>query len=300
MTATADRYRTPYVSQMLAEPDRTYDDCAASTGIMLFNDWTLGEWSIRPDGKQRDLLLLRNTVRKRIGDTDGGLTLHDVNDIGHELDPDLPDLPRYNGQAAKPGQSTAGATLRLDRWDLKALLMNGHSAAICGISGTVGHVVHVTDGTAAGVLRKDPLTRKGENWAGDRITWSQLWAFTEAERNGERAYGSPDAIACAVVKVGEQTEASRVERKAGLGITKLRTKLDAQKAQTTLATEERNQARRELAASQQAYQSAMDALAAANKALDECQARPTDCSEETDRALMAESKLADIRAALDR
>jgi hypothetical protein len=300
MTATPAKYRTPYVSQMLAEPDRTYDDCAASTGIMLFNDWTLGEWSTRPDGKQRDLLLLRNTVRKRIGDTDGGLTLHDVNDIGHELDPDLPDLPRYNGQAAKPGQSTKGATLRLDRAELKALLMNGHSAAICGLSGTVGHVVHVTDGTAAGVLRKDPLTRKGENWAGDRITWSQLWAFTEADRNGKRQYGSPDAIACAVVKVGEQTEAARIERKAGTALERIARQRDAQKAQTALATDERDQARRELAASQKAYTSAMDALGKANADIDACKAQTGDCHETMDRAIAAEKRVADAIAVLTR
>jgi hypothetical protein len=43
MSATPDKYLTPYVSQMLNEPDRVYDDCAAATGLMLGGDWTLGE-----------------------------------------------------------------------------------------------------------------------------------------------------------------------------------------------------------------------------------------------------------------
>lgn len=292
MTATPKAYRTPYVSQMLAEPDRSYDDCAASTGIMLFNDWTLGEWSTRDDGRQRDLLALRNTVRKRIRDTDGGLTLHDVNDIGHELDPDLPDLPRYSGQAAKPGQSTAGANLRLDRGELKALLMDGHSAAICGMSGTVGHVVHVTDGNAKGVLRKDPLTRKGENWPGERITWDELWAFTEARRDGVRQFGSPDAIACAVVKVGDQTQANRQRREADRVIERKVRDLKDQKDQTRLAADERDQARRELTIA------ASTIKAQGERILELEQATPPDCTFVTAERDEALRRIAAAKAAL--
>ena len=286
MTATAKAYRTPYVSQMLQEPDRTYDDCASSTGIMLFNDWTLGEWSVRDDGRPRDLLFLRNAVRKRIGITDGSLTLHDVNDIGHELDTDLPDLPRYNGQAAKPGQSTKGATLRLDRGELKALLMDGHSAALCGMSGTVGHVVHVTDGNANGALVKDPLTRKGAKWPGERWSWDRIWAFTEAKRDGVRQFGSPDAIACAVVKVGDQTQAKRVADDAAKVIERRTAMLHAQRAQTALVTEERDAARAEVtrlhterAFLEEQVRSAEEALAAAEADLTACQAAtPIDCT----------------------
>lgn len=283
MAANPNAYRTPYVSQMLKEPDRSWDDCCASVTIMLGNDWTLGEWSIRPDGKPRDVLFLRNLIRKRIGDTDGGLTLHDANDMLHELDPDLPDLPRYNGQATKPGQSAAGATLRLDRNGLKTMLRNGYSAAVCGLSGIVGHVVYFTDGNDIGPIRKDPLTTHGPGWDGERVTWDELWKFTEAKRAGQRAYGSPDAIACAVVKVGDQTEAARMTAIGAKATAKALRAARDQKAQTTLATDERDQARRDLAAAQ--------------AALADCKAAtPQDCSAEVDEANRLRDVLDKVRA----
>ena len=135
MTANATRYRPPYVSQILRDPDRIYTDCAAESGIMLAACWTLGEWTRRPDGSMRSLLELSEVLRKRIGDRVGGLTLHDVNDLLHELDPDLPDLPRYPGQDAKTGQSTKGANLRLTWPQVIERLRND---AI-----TVGIILHV-------------------------------------------------------------------------------------------------------------------------------------------------------------
>lgn len=278
MTATPKAYRTPYVSQMIAEPDRSWDDCCASVTIMLGNDWTLGEWSIRDDGRPWDLHVLRNVIRKRIGDTDGGLTLHDANDMLHELDPELPPLPRYGGQKHKPGQSTDGATLRLDRAELMALLRSGHSAAICGLSGTVGHVIHVTDGTDKGVLRKDPLTRRKEGWPGDRITWDELWRFTEAKVGGKRAFGSPDAIACAVVRVGAETQAARAERQRLSAVARLNDKVAAQRAQTELATEERNAARVEARLATEAAAGLRAQLTAAQARVKELEGIPTpDC-----------------------
>lgn len=301
MTADPKSYRTPYVSQMLAEPDRTWDDCCAAVTIMLGNDWTLGEWSIRPDGKPRDLLFLRNLIRKRIGDVDGGLTLHDANDMLHELDPDLPDLPRYPDQIAKPGQSRAGATLRLDRAGLKEMLRNGHSAAVCGLSGTVGHVVYFTDGNDTGPIRKDPLTTHGPGWDGERVTWDALWRFTEAKRNGVRAYGSPSAIACAVVKVGEQTQAERTRRAGEREASRLAKSIQAQKAQTALAADERDQARRELGVATSTIQSQGARVEQLEARIAELEAAtPQDCSAEVDRALTAEQKLDDIRAVLAR
>ena len=233
MTATPDKYQTPYVSQMLQEPDRTYDDCAAATGLMLGGDWTLGEILERPDGRERDLTTLRNVVRKRIGDIDGGLTLHDVNDILHELDPDIADLPRYPGQKAKPGQSTAGANLRVT-WDqFRQYLQSGYSAALCGRTTTgVGHVVHVTDGDKTGATLRDPLTRNGVNWKGRRASWSELRQFTE---RGPDRYGSPTMIACALVKVGDETEAERVERRAKRAAAVAKEKADRVVASLTTA-----------------------------------------------------------------
>lgn len=237
MTATPARYLTPYVSQMLKEPDRTYDDCAAATGLMLGGDWTLGEILERPDGKERDVLTLRNIVRKRIGDTDGGLTLHDVNDILHELDPDLPDLWRYPGQKAKSGQSTAGATLRITWEQFRQYLQSGWSAALCGRTATgVGHVVHVTDGAKDGAVRRDPLTRNKPGWRGEKVPWSELRAFTERkDRNGDR-YGSDDAIACALVKVGAETMAERARRAGEEARAKAVRQRDAAVAEARLAT----------------------------------------------------------------
>jgi len=289
MTATADRYDVPYVSQMLKEPDRTWDDCCASVTIMLGADWTLGEWLERDDGRERDPLLLRNLIRKRIGDTDGGLTLHDANDMLHELDPELPDLPRYGGQAAKPGQSTAGATLRLDRKELRALLINGHSAAICGLSGTVGHVIHASRANDTGPLIKDPLTRHQPGWNGERWTWARLWAFTEAERGGKRAYGSPDAIACAVVRIGAETAAERVERKSLVAAAKANQRLADQKAQTKLATDERDAARTEARLAQQTADELRVALTEAGRRITELEnATPPDCTAAIAQATEAE------------
>jgi hypothetical protein len=270
---------------MLQEPDRTYDDCAASTGLMIGGDWTLGEILLRPDGRQRDLPTLRNAVRKRIGDTDGGLTLHDMNDILHELDPDIADLWRYPGQTLKPGQSAAGATLRITWAQFKDYLQKGWSAALCGRTPTgVGHVVHVTDGDEEGATLRDPLTRNGINWRGRRVKWSELKEFTE---RGPDRYGSVAMIACALVKVGDETGEERMRRKMQRAVAKAAEALAAQKAQTTLATEERDQARAE--------------VERLTVALAECDARPpADCAEETDRALTAERKLDDIRAVLTR
>ena len=243
MTATAKRYASPYVSQILAESG-SWSDCGASTGIMLFADWTLGEWLVQPEGDRWPVLRLREVVRKRIGDTAGGLTLHDLSDIGHELDPDLPDLPRYSGQTAKPGQSTAGATLRLDRGELRALLMDGHSAGICGLTANgVGHIIHITDGTDKGVLVKDPLTRHRVGWKGERWSWEKVWAFTEAKKDGSRAFGSDAAIAVAVVRVGEQTAAARAGRKADKVERALIERVAALRDRVTLTEGERDAAR---------------------------------------------------------
>lgn len=295
MTATAKAYRTPYVSQMLQEPDRTWDDCCASVTIMLANDWTLGEWYIRDDGRPRDVHVLRNTIRKRIGDTDGSLTLHDSNDMMHELDPGLPDLPRYNGQATKPGQSAAGATLRLTWDEFKAMLRDGHSAALCGLSGTVGHVIHVTDGNATGALVKDPLTRKPPAWPGERWSWDKLRRFTSAS---DWQYGSATAIACAVVKVGDQTQAKRAEAEADKVIARRTAMLEAQRAQTTLHREERDAARGEYAA---LVETSKSIIAGLEHDLAACRAAtPADCSDETDRALAAEQKVRDAIAVLTR
>lgn len=307
MTATAAAYRAPYVSEILKETDGTINDCAVSTGIMLAGDWTLGEALTRPDGKPRDVLFLREWTRKQLGPgaQDGGLTLHDMNDLMHELDPDLPPLPRYNGQALRPGQSSAGATLRLTFEELKKAVQNGASAALCGNPADVknpdspfrtkqgsddyAHVVRITDGNATGCRLFDPLTRHGASWPGERVSWDDVRQFTEAKKPGtnDRQFGSPSALACAVIVVGSETQAEREKRKAFVAASKANLRLADQKAQTALATEERDQARRD--------------LAAANARIAELEAATTpDCNDETDRALAAEQKVTDAIAVLTR
>lgn len=303
MAATADRFQTPYVSQMLQEPDRTYDDCAAATGLMLGGDWTLGEILERPDGRERDLLTLRNVVRKRIGDTDGGLTLHDVNDILHELDPDIADLPRYPGQKAKPGQITAGATLRVT-WDqFRQYLQSGYSAALCGRTTTgVGHVVHVTDGDAKGATLRDPLTRNGVNWKGRRASWSELREFTERkDKNGDR-YGSPTMIACALVKVGDETEAERVERRAKRAAAVAKEKADRVVASLTTAKGAAEAALAEEKAARLLAETALEIEVKRNQTLADqlaaCEALPTpDCTEQL--RVQRESLLSAVSGGVD-
>jgi hypothetical protein len=330
MTATAAAYRAPYVSEILKETDGTINDCAVSTGIMLAGDWTLGEALTRPDGKPKDVLFLREWTRKQLGPgaQDGGLTLHDMNDLLQVLDPDLPPLPRYNGQELRKGQSAAGANLRLTFDELKGMLQSGYSAALCGNPAGVKdpdspfrtkqgnddypHVVRLTDGTKSGCRLFDPLTRKGRDWPGERVSWDEVRQFTEAKKPGtnDRQFGSTSAVACAVIKVGDETEAARISRKALVAAAKANQRLADQKAQTTLATEERDQARRELktaqetatllqqaneriAAERDLAQQAADelrtALTATDAALTACRnATPPDCTMQVAQAVAAE------------
>lgn len=294
MTATASKYRSPYVSEILEEPDRTLDDCAASVAIMSAADWTLGEAITRPDGSPMDVLFLRNALRKRIGRVDGGLTLHDVNDLIRELDPELPPLPRYNGQKLRPGQSSEGATLRLTFEEWKAKVMAGHVSALCGNPAGVKnpssplrtkqgdddypHVIHVSDGDTGGAVVKDPLTRRKPGWAGERVTWKDLREFTEASKGGDRLFGSPSAIACAVVPVGGETEAARVARKSLATIVRLNGKVSDQRDQTRLATEERDAARVEARLATEAASGLRSQLTAAQARIKELESLPSpDC-----------------------
>jgi hypothetical protein len=90
-------------------------------------------------------------------------------------------------------------------------------------------------------------------------------------------------------------------REAAKALDKVTTQRDAAQAQRALATEERDTARavshdavERLAACTTAHDVTKAALAA-------CEARPpADCNDETDRALVAEQKLDDIRAVLAR
>lgn len=288
MTATPSKYDAPYVSEIIAEADRTYDDCAAATGIMLAASWTLGEAITKPDGSQMDVNYLRNALRARIGKKDGGLTLHDMSDLMQALDPELPPLPRYNGQRATAGQSTAGATLTLTFEAWKAQVMSGYASALCGNPSGVknpdsplrsvqgnddyAHVIHVSKGDTGGALVKDPLTRHKPAWPGVRVSWDDLRQYTEAKKNGDRQFGSPGAIACAMVATGGETEAARTGRKSLATIARLNGKLTDQKAQTALAIDERDQAKRDLSV-------AVQKIKDQNARIAELEGQPSGCTD---------------------
>ena len=291
MTATATAYRSPYVSEVLGENDGTLNDCAVATTIMLVGDWTLGEGLTRPDGRPKDVLWLREWVRRQLGPDaqDGGLTLHDADQMARLIDPDLPPMPRYGGQALRSGQSSDGATLRLTWDEFMARIRTGHSAALCG--NPIGvkdagsplrqaqnnddypHVIHVTDGNATSALVKDPLTRHHTGYPGERVSWSDLRQFTEAKKGNDRQFGSPTAIACAVIKVGDETEAERIKRAATVQYAKLAARTVELRAQVTLATDERDQARRDLAAANARTDCAAQVTAERARVLDAIRAK---------------------------
>lgn len=83
---------------------------------------------------------------------------------------------------------------------------------------------------------------------------------------------------------------------AALALTKARDALDAQKAQTTLTEDERDQARRDLMNERAALSVQAKLLADANARIAELEANPPDCSDETDRAVRAEDIIAKVRA----
>lgn len=210
MTATPARYRSPFISQKRKDKP-PYDDCSLESGLMLLGAWTLGDGLRMPSGELRDLHGLSVTLRRRIGEPSGGLTLAQVDEALHTIDPELPPLPRYPGQNPAP---VAGATLRLDWRAFRRLLEDGHAAILLGYQpgASIGHAIHVCRGTDKGALVMDPWLVKPLAWDGDVWDWQRLRAFTERRVGGHR-FGSDDAVACAVVPIGAESEAARAERR---------------------------------------------------------------------------------------
>jgi hypothetical protein len=312
MTATPAKYRPRFYSEVIREVGSP-DDCVICASLTLYDAATLGEGVTRNDGRSMDTIALRE-LRDNAGlKPDGSLRLNDAAQYLDFVSTRAGLTPPFKLDYY-PGHP--GGTLRVTWDEFRTKVRNGYVAILLGNpigvsdptsplrtmqnNDDYGHAIAVMDGNANGALVFDALNRKPPTFGGVRVGWDDLRQFTEAKKNGERLYGTPVTVACAMEKVGEQTEAARIERKAAASLERIARQRDAQKAQTALATDERDQARRELAASQKAYQSAMDALAAANTALDECRARPTDCAEETDRAIAAERKVADAIAVLTR
>lgn len=297
MPATASKYRSPFVSEVLRETDGSIDDCATSSGLMLACDWTLGEFLVRPDGSTWNVLQLREVLRKKLGPDDkvGGLTLHDVSDALRAIDPELPPLPRYGGQALEPGQSSEGANLRLTFEALQERLRDGHVAMLCGDPAGVKdpkspfrtkarndrypHVVVIYRGDGKGATLLDPLTSQGPAWKGERVSWEDVRQFTEAkDAKGDREFGSKDEIACALVPIGAETEAARASRKSLATIARLNQKVADQREQTKLATDERDAARTEAKLATEASSGLRTQLTAAQARIKELEALPApDC-----------------------
>lgn len=276
MTATPGMYRAPFISQRRKDQP-PFEDCALESGLMLLGSWTLGEGLVKADGDQRDLYELSETLRRRIKKPAGGLTLADVDDALHTIDPALPPLPRYPGQTPTP---SAGSTLRLTFEEFKALTIEGHAAIILGYqtdASTVGHAIHVSRGNAEGPIVMDPWERKPLAWQGERWTWKRLREFTERKVRGDR-FGSPAAIACAVVRIGEETQAQRATREAARDLSRMKAQRDDAREQTKLASDERDAARTEARLAKETADELRTALTEAAKRIKELEARPTtDC-----------------------
>lgn len=320
MTATIAAFRPRYYSEIIRETNG-FDDCAICSGLVLFEMATLREGVTKNDGGLFDTIRLRE-LRDEAGlRPDGPLRLNDIAQYlafvstKAGMDPAFR-LDYYPGHP--------GGTLRLSWDEFRAKVSGAHVAILLGNPSAVrdpdsplrskqgnddyGHAIAVFDGGPNGATVYDALTRKGENWKGERVRWDDLRQFTEAKKGGDRLYGTPDAIACAVAAIGSETGEARAKRAALVAAAKANDRLKAQRDQTALATEERDQARRELAAAATSLDIAHNDIANLQEAGRHLMARiaeleaatPPDCSAETDRALEAERKLDDIRAVLSR
>lgn len=275
MTADASAYRSPFISQRRKDVP-PFEDCVLESSLMLLGAWTLGEGLVRPDGDQRDLYGLSEILRKRIDKPAGGLTLADADEALHSIDPDLPPLPRYPGQSPTPA---ATATLRLTFEEFRARIIDGHAGIILGYqtdASTVGHAIHVARGNADGPIVMDPWERKPLGWEGERWTWKRLREFTERKVKGDR-FGSPSAIACALVPIGAETREARAQRAALIAAARASQKLKDQKDQTTLALNERDAARTEARLAQTAADELRVELGTVREQLTACQNAAPDC-----------------------
>lgn len=266
MAATADRYVIPYTSEMRREADGGYNECTDASTVMLGAAWTLGEILENPDGSRKNPNAFRNTLRDKVDFSEaGGLTLHDANDMLQAIDPDLPPLLRYDGQKLRPGQSSEGARLHVTFEELRTMLRSGYVVMLCGNPAGVKdpdspfrtkarndrypHVGVLYRGTEQGATLLDPLTTQGPAWKGERVGWDDIRQFTEAkDPSGDRYFGSASAVACAVARIGAETQAEREERSRLAAVARLNEKVADAKRQVTLATEERDDARQELKA----------------------------------------------------
>jgi hypothetical protein len=175
-----------------------------------------------------------------------------------------------------------------------------------------GHAIVVGEPDNGQVTVADPLRLVTVRWSVDLLEKAMETFGLNPWGNGRGeagvAYPSPtyrQAYATANTALRDTRQA----------LDRTRSMLTAQKAQTGLATEERDMARADLAQLRETHDITLSQLVAVNAdltacttahdatkaALAACEARPpADCNDETDRALVAEQKLDDIRAVLAR
>lgn len=294
MTATADKYRPRFYSEVVKEAIGSYDDCAICSGLVLLDCATLGEAVTRDDGSLMNTIQLRE-LRDEAGlRPNGPLRLNDIAQYLAFISQRASFLPPF-ALDYYPGH---GGTLRLT-WDgfrkiiteLGVGILLGNPVGVKDPQSPLrtvqnnddyGHAIAVMDGNATSARVYDPLNRNGPNFPGVRVSWDDLRQYTEARKNGERLYGSADAIACAVATIGSDTQAARASKKALATAARLNQKVSDAKAQVTLHADERDQARRD--------------LAAATARIAELEANPPDCGPETDRAVRAEDIIAKVKA----
>jgi len=293
MTAIAKAYDGPFISEVIKEVDGSFDDCAVASTLMLAYMATLGEIGIRPDGSPRDVITFREAARKVLGPdkASGGLRLDDMDRMLRELDPEYR-LEWYPGQGGDLRLTWDRFVERIRSGEWVAVL-NGNPVGIKDHASPLrtvqsnpdyGHAIFIGRGNAEGAIVKDPLQRKRPKYDGDRIPWADLRQFTEARKGGDRQFGEPDAIAVGMSRIGSETEAERAARAKGRALDRCREGLTAQKAQTTLALEERDDALARLKGAREqmftldaALATALADLVAATVALAECRA-VDDCS----------------------
>lgn len=225
MTATAAAFRPRYYSEMVAERPGSYDDCALCAGLVTFEMATLRDGVTRDDGWWFDTIRLRE-LRDEAGlRPDGPLRLNDIAQYLRFVSDKAGLSPAFDLRYY-PGHP--GGDLRVT-WDqFRTRISNGGVGILLGNPSAVrdpasplrtkqlnddyNHAIALFDGTTAGATVYDALTRKGPEWRGERVRWEDLRQFTEARRNGERIFGTPDAIACALAVTGYDSVEARLRR----------------------------------------------------------------------------------------
>ena len=277
MTASLTAYMPRFYSEVIKEAGSP-DDCTICSGLALFDAATLGEGVTRNNGRLFGTIRLRE-LRDEAGLAPNGDVRLD------ELDRYLGFLSRRAGLVPKfkldfyPGN---GGTLRLTFQQFKAKVRQGHIAILLGrpdgvkdpqsplrtiqASDNFDHAIAVMRGDANGATIYDPLNRKDEDFEGVRCSWTDMRQFTEATKPGtnDRKFGTPDAIGCAVAKIGSATLAARIEGRLRV----VRERATKAVAARDAAIQKRDQAIAARDAASQAQAAAEAARDAANQARD--------------------------------